>query len=84
MELLNSLRRGNLLFQNRTIYLFYHHKSHGKVKDKEHLKLRCLVQVGPGVDTALSMDKHKTSEAYRLCEELSAVRQAVSADMTCC
>ena len=48
MELLNSLRRGNLLFQNRTIYSFYHHESHGKVKDKEHLNLRCLVQVSPG------------------------------------
>ena len=30
------------------MYLFYHYKFHGKVKDKEHLKLRCLVQVGPG------------------------------------
>ena len=38
MELLNSRRRGNQLFQNRTIYSFYHHKSHGKVKDKKHLK----------------------------------------------
>ena len=47
MELLRSLRRGNLLFQNITIYLFYHYKSNDKVKDKEHLKLRCLVQVGP-------------------------------------
>ena len=47
MELLNSLRRGNLLFQNRIIYSFYHFKSHRKVKDKEHLNLRCLVQVGP-------------------------------------
>ena len=24
----------------------------GKVKDKEHLKLRCLVQVGPGLSRA--------------------------------
>ena len=47
MELSNSLRRGYLLFQNRTIYSFYHHKSHGKVKDKELLNFRCLVQVGP-------------------------------------
>ena len=45
MELSNSLRRGYLLFQNRTIYSFYHHKSHGKVKDKELLNLRCLVHV---------------------------------------
>ena len=29
------------------MYLFYY-KFHGKVKDKEHLKLRYLVQVGPG------------------------------------
>ena len=29
------------------IYLLHHHKSQGKVKDKEHLNLRCLVQVGP-------------------------------------
>ena len=48
MELLNSLGRGNLSFQNRTIYSFYHHKCNGKVKDIEHLNLRCLVQVGPG------------------------------------
>ena len=32
MEFLKSLRRGNLLFQNRTIYSIYHHKSYGKVK----------------------------------------------------
>ena len=25
----------------------------GKVKDKEHLKLRCLVQVGPGPSSGL-------------------------------
>ena len=47
MELLSSLRRGNLLFQNRTIYLFYYHESHGKVKYKEHLHLKpvshCLI-----------------------------------------
>ena len=49
MELLSSLRRGNLLFQNRTIYLFYYHESHGKVKDKKHLNLRYLVQVSPGI-----------------------------------
>ena len=48
MELLNSPRRGKLLFQNSMIYSFYHHKSHGKFKDKEHLNLKCLVQVGPG------------------------------------
>ena len=30
------------------IYLIYHCKSQGKVKDKEHLNLRSLVQVGPG------------------------------------
>ena len=48
MEHLNSRGRGNLSFQNRTIYSFYHHKSNGKVKDKEHLNLRCLLQVGPG------------------------------------
>ena len=48
MELLRSLRKGNLLFLNKMIYLFYHHESQGKVKDKEHLKLRCFVQVGPG------------------------------------
>ena len=48
MKLLNSLRRGNLLFQNRTIYSFYHNRSHGKVKDKEHFNLRCLVQEEPG------------------------------------
>ena len=47
MELLNSPRRGNLLFQNSTIYSFCHYKSHQKVKDKEHINLRCLVQVGP-------------------------------------
>ena len=29
------------------IYLLHHHKSQGKIKDKEHLNLRCLVQVGP-------------------------------------
>ena len=28
--------------------MFYHYKTEDKVKDKEHLKLRCLVQVGPG------------------------------------
>ena len=49
MKLLRSLRRGNLLFLNIIIYLFYYSKkSQGKVKDKEHLKLRCLVQVDPG------------------------------------
>ena len=36
------------------MYLFYHYKFHGKVKDKEHLKLRCLVQVGPEL-TILSL-----------------------------
>ena len=41
--LLRSLSRDNL-----TIYLFYQFKSLGNFKDKEHLKLRCLVQVGPG------------------------------------
>ena len=45
MELLKSLRRGNLLFKNRTIDSFYHHKPHGKGKDKEHLNLRCLVNL---------------------------------------
>ena len=48
MKLLNSLRRGNLLFQNRPIYSFYHDRSHGKVKDKEHFNLRRLVQEEPG------------------------------------
>ena len=48
MKLLNSVRRGNLLFQNRTIYSFYHNRSHGKVKDKEHFNLRCLLQEEPG------------------------------------
>ena len=48
MKLLNSRRRGNLLFQNRTIYSFYHNRSHGKVKDKEHFYLRRLVQEEPG------------------------------------
>ena len=47
MELLRSLRRCNLLFQNITIYLFHHYKTEEKVKNKEHLKLRRLVQVGP-------------------------------------
>ena len=46
MELLRSLRRGFLLFQNIIIQLFYHYKSHGKVKDQERLNFRCLVQVG--------------------------------------
>ena len=48
MKLLNSLRRGNLLFQNRTIISFYHNRSNGKVKDKEHFDLRRLVQEEPG------------------------------------
>ena len=48
MEILRSLRRGNLLFQIIMIYLFNPHKAKGKFKDKEHLNLRCLVQVGPG------------------------------------
>ena len=48
MEILRSLRRGNLLFQIIMIYLFNPHKFKGKFKDKEHLNLRCLVQVGPG------------------------------------
>ena len=48
MELLRSLRRGSLLFLNITIQLLYHYFHHGKVKDKEHLNLRCLVQVDPG------------------------------------
>ena len=47
MKLLRSLRRGKLLFQDITIYLFHHYRSQGKVKDKDQLKLRCLVQVGP-------------------------------------
>ena len=37
MELLRSLSSGNLSFINKTIHLFYHHESQGKVKDKEHL-----------------------------------------------
>ena len=41
MKLLRSLRRGKLLFQNMIIDLVYHYKSQGKVKDKEHLKLKC-------------------------------------------
>ena len=51
MEILRSLRKGNILlsFLIKPIYLFHHHESLGKVKDKEHLKLRCLVQVGPEV-----------------------------------
>ena len=48
MKLLNSLRRCNLLFQNRTIYSFYHNRSHGKVKDTEHFNLRRLMQEEPG------------------------------------
>ena len=48
MKLLNSLRRGNLLFQNRTINSFYHNRSNGKVKDKEHFNLGRLVQEEPG------------------------------------
>ena len=40
--------RENLLFQIITIYLFNPHKSKGKFTDKEHLNLRCLVQVGQG------------------------------------
>ena len=47
MELLRTLRRGILLYENVMIYLFYHYKSFGKVKDEEQLKRRCLVQVGP-------------------------------------
>ena len=54
MEILRSLRRGNLLFQITMIYLFNPHKSKGKFKDKEHLNLRCLVQVGPdGINNKL-------------------------------
>ena len=30
------------------IWLNYIILTNGKIKDKEHLKLRCLVQVGPG------------------------------------
>ena len=67
MELLNSLRRGNLLFKNRTIYSFYHHKSHGKVKDKEHLNLRCLVNLAPGILSQKHyprMQKQQTSPEF--------------------
>ena len=34
MELLRSLRRGNISFQNKTNFLF-HYKCNGKFKDKE-------------------------------------------------
>ena len=49
MELLRSLRRGNVSFQNIKICLVYRFKTWEKVKNKEHLKLRCLVQVGRGL-----------------------------------
>ena len=42
------------------MYLFYHYKFHGKVKDKEHLKLRCLVQVGPGCSCNPCSSQHKS------------------------
>ena len=48
MEFLRSLKRVYILFQNVMINLFYHYKSLGKFKDKEHLKLICSVHVGPG------------------------------------
>ena len=65
MELLGSLRRGNLLFVNITIYLFYHYKTEEKVKDKEHLKLRCLVQVDPGIfDSIGSISIHDIVTAW--------------------
>ena len=39
MELKRGMRRGQdiVYFKNKIIYLFYHSKSYGKLKDKEHL-----------------------------------------------
>ena len=39
MKLFRSIMRGNPLFKNIMIYLFYFFKSKGKLKDKEHLKV---------------------------------------------
>ena len=45
------------------IYLLHHHKSQGKIKDKKHLNLRCLVQVGPVIKEQIL--SHVCSNTFR-------------------
>ena len=67
MELLRSLSRGNLLFKDITINYFITIKLMEKVKDKEHLKLRCLVQEGPGSSQVPLWDYHERDKSVWCC-----------------
>ena len=48
LETLQKSGGGSILFLNIKTNVFYRYKSKENVKDKEHLTLRCLVQVGFG------------------------------------